>query len=165
MIEYRNPWFRVRREGQYHWVEEPMSENAAAVLPLWRGGVLLLEQTRPAQGATPTLEMPRGYGEPGETALQCALRELREETGFGLRPEDIQHLGYVRPNTAVLDSRVALFVARVPDAAEFRPDQGDGRPYRVVPLDDLDAVVSGGVLEDGFTLSALAVARARGLLS
>ena len=165
MIEYQNPWFRVRREGRHYWVEEPAAENAAAVIAFWQGGVLLLEQARPAQEREFTLEIPRGYGDPGETSLQCALREMREETGFDLRPESIQDLGFVRPNTAILDSRVALFFARVPDAAEFRPEQGERRPYRVVLLDELDAMLAGGGLEDGFTLAALAIARAGGLLT
>ncbi|MBI2480525.1 MAG: NUDIX domain-containing protein [Planctomycetia bacterium] len=33
-------------------------------------------------------DLPKGHVDPGETNLECALRELREETGIG--PEDIQ---------------------------------------------------------------------------
>ena len=34
------------------------------------------------------LDLPKGHVEPGESDLQCALRELEEETGIG--PDDIE---------------------------------------------------------------------------
>jgi 8-oxo-dGTP pyrophosphatase MutT (NUDIX family) len=39
---------------------------------------------------------PGGWREPGETALECAVREVREETGLELDPEDLTVWGYER---------------------------------------------------------------------
>ncbi|KAE8370316.1 NUDIX hydrolase domain-like protein [Aspergillus caelatus] len=43
--------------------------------------LVLLKQYRPALDKV-VIEIPGGLIEPGETAEQCALRELKEETGF-----------------------------------------------------------------------------------
>jgi 8-oxo-dGTP pyrophosphatase MutT (NUDIX family) len=39
-------------------------------------------------------DLPKGHVDPGETELQCALRELREETGIGVT--DIELVGGFR---------------------------------------------------------------------
>lgn len=43
--------------------------------------LLLQKQFRPPIGKT-TIEVPAGLVDAGETAEQCALRELHEETGY-----------------------------------------------------------------------------------
>ncbi|APX88932.1 hypothetical protein BV394_03640 [Brevirhabdus pacifica] len=164
MIEYENPWFRVIREGRQHWVEEPDARNGAAVIAMRGDRLILLEMHRPAQGGARTLEIPRGYGAEGETARQAARRELCEETGYDAPLASFQPLGFVRPNTAMLSSRVAVFaVTLAPDA---RPGPRDAEAGAVTDhaTADLDALIRAGGIEDGFTLSALCLARAGGVL-
>lgn len=43
--------------------------------------LVLLKQYRPALDKV-VIEIPGGLIDPGETAEQCAVRELKEETGF-----------------------------------------------------------------------------------
>jgi ADP-ribose pyrophosphatase len=57
------------------------AEGAAVVAIDRDGQVLLVRQSRPAIGSS-VLELPAGLVDPGESAEQCALRELSEETGF-----------------------------------------------------------------------------------
>lgn len=161
MIVYENPWFRVVKDGRFHIVEENTGGEGAAVLPIVGDDVLLLEMKRASQNYQQTLEIPRGFGEAGEDALTCARRELREETGYDLPPEAFSLLGHVRPNTGIMSSRIALFVARIPpDAPNAEPDmEASGR--RLLPLAALSAALSDGLIEDGFTLSALALFQAK----
>lgn len=55
--------------------------GAAAVALDDDGNVLLVRQLRPAVGAR-VLELPAGLIDPGEQPIDCARRELEEETGY-----------------------------------------------------------------------------------
>lgn len=65
---------------------------AAAVFVTDAGGALLLVRTvsRDAWGA------PAGGREPGETVLECATRETREESGLQVDPATLRACGYER---------------------------------------------------------------------
>lgn len=163
MIVYENPWFRVIRDGAMHYVANTASPAGAAILPLQGGDIVLLEMLRAAQGGEATLEIPRGYAEAGETALQCARRELREETGYDLPPGAFRLLGHVRPDTGILTARVAVFEARIDPEARPGPHDDEAHAIRRVRLADLPRLIVAGEVEDGFTLSALALRQAAGV--
>lgn len=164
---YANRWFRVVRDGAFHFVEESAPSNSAAVLVRLTGpgadmGRFVLENhLRPAAGKT-CLEIPRGGGRPGESAAQCAAREVREETGYILKPGQLIRLGAVRANTAILAGPVHLFYG----TASLRVTDTDGEVDRLVLLtaDELIEHIGTGVIDDGFTLAACMQAVINGLL-
>lgn len=43
--------------------------------------------------SSPRFQLPGGKPEPGETLVDTALREIREEVGIGVDPEDLSYLG------------------------------------------------------------------------
>ncbi|KHJ49870.1 hypothetical protein PZ78_15945 [Vreelandella venusta] len=155
MIEYQNPWFRVVRNGDFFYVDEPRSGNGAAVLPIVGDEVWLLEMCRTAQGGQTTWEIPRGYGEVNETSAACALRELREETGLVADAAHLSWLGRVRPNTAILSSCIDLYVVALPPEAVAGNRDDEAERIVKVPLALLPLQMAQGKLEDGFTLAAL----------
>ena len=91
--------------------------GAVVVVPLLPGDdgdgahgpqVLMLRQYRPALERT-ILELPAGTRETGEPWLECAQRELREETGQ--RAASFVPLGEVWAAPGLTNERMALFLA------------------------------------------------------
>ena len=66
------------RVRQFKMVDHP---GAAATLVVQDGRVLLVEQYRPAAGRH-MLELPAGTIDRSEPPIDCAQRELQEETGY-----------------------------------------------------------------------------------
>jgi len=109
----------VGREYLYHVVRCP---DWACVVPITTDGrIVLVRQFRAGVRAI-TLEPPGGLVEPGQTPEQTAARELLEETGYA---GQIERLGWVHPNPAILNNRVHLFVAR--DASCVTEPTFDGK--------------------------------------
>ena len=84
---FRGRFVELMKDGRWEYVRRVKARGAVFVVALTDAGELVLvEQYRvPVQGRT--IELPAGiYGdeesEEHETAEQCALRELEEETGF-----------------------------------------------------------------------------------
>lgn len=100
-----------------------MTPFAASVALARRSDVLLIERNRAPSAGLWTL--PGGRLEPGETAEQCAIRELREELGlevFALRPVTIlTHRGHA----------LQVF-ATEGFAGEITPDPAEIRQWRWV---------------------------------
>lgn len=159
---YENPWFKVIRENGFHWVEENGASNGAAVLAVIDGhSALMVQVQRPAQGERVMLEVPRGYGEPGETSQACACRELQEETGYRAAAEQLTLLGRYRPNSAILASSVDIYLAELSSADLVSAPDNEAIAVTTVPMSTLPALLHDGALDDGFTLAALAYYYAR----
>lgn len=133
--------------------------TGVAILPLWRGQVLLVDHFRHAT-RTRHLEVPRGFGSATDTA-ESACRELAEE--IGAEPSRLVAMGEVHPDSGLSAARVALFLAEVETYGEAERKEGI---TEVVPtsLAEFERLIASGELEDGYTLMAYARARARGLL-
>lgn len=107
--------------------------------------------------------LPRGFGHSADP-LESAAAELTEETGIR-RARHMEILGHVTPDSGVQDSRVAVVLTHV-DRNVALTDGIDPEISAIqwAPVVQVKQMVADGEIEDGFTLSAIAMAVCRGLI-
>ena len=119
---------------------------------------LLVRQYRPAIAAW-SWEFPRGMGEDRDPLVD-AERELREETG--LVAASVRLIGFVYPNTGLLNTRVAVISAQIADIRPKSKPDGEVVELRWVDAAALSAQIACGELTDGLSLAALTLRNALG---
>lgn len=124
-------------------IEHP---GAVAILPLLATGeVLMLRQVR-ASLQEEILELPAGTRQWQEAWLDCAQRELREETGY--RAETFIELGDVWPAPGYSDEVLRFFVAQNLSYDPLLPDADEQISVAPMPLDQLVEMATHGQLRD-----------------
>ncbi|GAB6898374.1 NUDIX hydrolase [Kineosporia succinea] len=105
--------------------------------------------------------IPRGFAH-GDDPAATARNELSEEIGG--RPTSLVPLGLVNPNSGLLAAQVHLFLGEFDAEVATPEDEQEILKVRWVSLDELLTAVAEGEIDDAFTLSAIALASAKGLL-
>jgi ADP-ribose pyrophosphatase len=108
------------RQSRFEIIRHP---GGAAILPVLPDGrVLLIRQFRPALGEM-IYEIPAGRLEPGESARDCAARELVEEVGYAAA--ELLPLGGFWSAVGFCDEYVHLFLGRelALKAQNLEPDE------------------------------------------
>lgn len=153
---YENPWFKVTKDGCYHYVEESGSNNGAVIVVIEDESFVFVKVNRPAHSEA-LIEFPRGYASDNESSQECALRELLEETGYLIGSASIEKLGVVKPNSAILVSSVNVFLARVSKAEQVQRHDSEVIEVIRIPICEIKNKILSGYITDGFSLSALAL--------
>jgi bis(5'-nucleosidyl)-tetraphosphatase len=102
-------------------------------------------------------DLPKGHARRGETDLECALRELEEETGIvkddirldpAFRCEQIYYPRYQRYGGAVVEKTLVVFLAHLLRDREIRVTEHIGfewvpwRPPHQVQIQGIDPLLS-----------------------
>ncbi|OUU25422.1 MAG: hypothetical protein CBC13_02085 [Planctomycetia bacterium TMED53] len=127
--------------------------GAAVILPLVNSEtVCLIEQHRSVFGHN-LLEIPAGLMEEGESALECARRELREETGF--EAGSIEPIMVIYPAAGFCDEKMFLFLAT--DLTAVGQDTDDDEWVKVLSCSKSRAqeLLARGEIRDAKTIIAL----------
>jgi 8-oxo-dGTP pyrophosphatase MutT (NUDIX family) len=83
-----------KRKGRARSRKTAARERSAGGVVVRDGQVVVIVPTRLASDGSKVLALPKGHIDPGETALQAAVREVREETGIVGEP--VTELGETR---------------------------------------------------------------------
>ena len=169
-VAYENPWLTLWHDdvtrpdgapGIYGVVH--FANLAAGVLVLDDADrVLLVGQHRYTIDAY-SWELPEGGVPDGESALDGAKRELREETG--VEAADWRELARVHLSNSVTDELAVLFVATGLTHGIATPDGTEDLAIRWLPFEDVLAMTLDGRISDAMTVIAverLALLRSRG---
>jgi ADP-ribose pyrophosphatase len=136
----------VRKDGK----EIVEHGRAVAIVAVADGHVTLVRQERVAAGGK-VLELPAGILEDGESPLESARRELREETG--LHGGEWVEAAAFYSSPGFTDEKIHLFVATGLEQGAASPDDGEELELVRVPVDEVPSLIA--EIEDGKTLAGL----------
>lgn len=169
-IQWAGASWRLRvhsvRDAQGAIVEKGIIEHPGAVIliPLMdNGDVLMLRQYRLSLDQT-ILELPAGTRGWREPWLDCAQRELREETGY--RAQTFTELGSAWPAPGYSDETMRFYLAQSLSPAPLPPDADEEIAPHPMPLATLLEMALDGRLQDAKSVVGLVrLAASRNLLS
>ena len=129
-------------------------DGAAAVVPVMDDGkILMVTQYRNALERD-TLEIPAGkLDAPGEPGIECASRELEEETGYS--SEDLEWLITLRTTVAFCDEKIDIYVAKNLIPSHQHLDEDEFINVGAYTIDELRKKIYSGEIEDSKTVAAL----------
>lgn len=114
--------------------------------------VLFVEQYRKAVEKV-LLEIPAGKIEKGEDLLQCAARELEEETGF--KSDHFTYLGKIVASPGFCDEYIHIYKAvDLYPGDETLGDDDEFISLREIKVDDIKGMIKDGSIEDAKSICA-----------
>ena len=124
--------------------------GAVAVVALTdEGRICLVRQYRTALGRV-TVEIPAGKLAPGEDPLECASRELLEETG--MEAEKIAYLTTIASSAGFCDELIHIYMATCLSFSKSSPDADEFINVDLVEVGELVDAVLDGRIEDAKTV-------------
>lgn len=127
--------------------------GAAAILPInEKGEVILVKQWRTALDRV-LLEVPAGKLENGEEPLECAKRELEEETGY--KANKFEYLGKIATVPGFCDEIIHLYVATELSLGVKGGDEDEFTSVEKMTLEEMKSKIKSGEIIDTKTINCL----------
>ena len=160
-LKFENPWIRVvwndvinPNGGQGEYTVVHFKNRAVAVVPVdEQQHTWLVGQYRYATDSY-EWEVPAGGAREGEDTLECARRELLEETGLKAELWKLISDG-VQLSNSVTDERAFTYLAQGLTQSQADPDETESLRLRRLPLEDAVKMAIEGEIKDAFSVVSL----------
>lgn len=153
---YEGHFLKVQRDtielpdGKRTAREYILHPGAVVILPLLDDGKVLLERQFRYPLHDVFIEFPAGKIDPGEDPLDCAKRELVEETGY--TATDWRFVSTIHNAIAYSDEHLDLYLARGLKQGEQKLDDGEFLELFTATIDELLQWVREGKVTDVKTI-------------
>ena len=133
-------------------------KGAAAVVPVYPDGTTLLVRQHRVAVDRITLEIPAGkLDSVSEDPLDCAVRELEEETG--LRAGSMTLLTSLLTTPGFCTEKIAIYLAQDLSQGQTHPDEDEFLDLVRMPLEEAVAKIMRGEIRDSKTICGLLMAK------
>jgi ADP-ribose pyrophosphatase len=156
---WRGAFLDVRRDrvalpdGSHAEREYIVHPGAVMVVPLLGDERVVVERQWRYPMARAMLEFPAGKLEPGEPVLECAVRELAEETGY--RAAEWARAGVLHNAISYSTEGIEVWFARGLEAGQRKLDVGEFLDVLDLAIDEVDEAARRGEITDAKTLVGL----------
>ena len=130
--------------------------TGVAVLPVLENRIGLLLVDRHPMGQE-GWEIPRGFVDEGESFLNAAVRELREETGLEASMDCMTPVGTISPDAGLVKGLIRLFVAepcKLPEKTREVQELGH-RSFQYFTFPEVSNLLDSGAIRDPSTLVSI----------
>lgn len=114
--------------------------------------IILIDQYRYAAGKR-LLELPAGTKAKGETTLQCAKREIREETGY--KAASFRKILGLYPSPGVMTEYMDIYAATGLEYAPLRCDPDEDIKTVIMRLKKAEQLALNGTIEDAKSIAGI----------
>ncbi|MCF0155721.1 MAG: NUDIX hydrolase [Veillonella sp.] len=142
--------------GQEAWREVVHHPGATAIVAITDEGKIVMERQFRYALDRALLEIPAGKLDPNESPLNCAKRELAEETGY--RAEEWISLGTICTSPGFCDEILHLYLAKGLTAGETHWDPDEYVELEYMTLEEVLAAIGQEEVKDAKSLAALMLA-------
>ncbi|SFB24531.1 ADP-ribose pyrophosphatase [Acetitomaculum ruminis DSM 5522] len=141
-------------DGRIEYYDFISHKGAAAVVPILENGkILMVKQYRNSIDRF-TLEIPAGALDyEDEPFIECARRELREETGYSC--DNIEFLVSNYSTVAICNERIDIFIARNLSLGQQDLDDDEFIDVYEYDLEELKSMIFEGKIQDAKTICGI----------
>lgn len=151
---------RLREENGVEIVREVVRHaGGAGCLPVFEDGRIALVKQYRHPARRDLLEIPAGKIEPDETPMECAARELAQETGF--RAGRIEPLADFYSTPGFCEERLYVYLATGLEPVKQMLDHDEFIEIVYLSLNEAIAMAERSEIEDSKTIIALLLAARR----
>ena len=142
-----------RETARRHKREVVVHPGAVVILGLLNDGRILLIRNRRYAIDQTLIELPAGTLEKGEDPMNCAGRELLEETGY--LAHRLKSLGWYYSSPGILTEKMYAFAAYDLEKQKTALEEGEEIETEPTPLGEALAMCTDGRIVDGKTIATL----------